>query len=487
MDITQAFILIGFVSYNLYASSRMGSMENRLDALVMQMSSSSAQQQQAARPCAAETCAATNASAGNRIRFVSDNVFYAGLSTSVELDYPILGEALQGERDAYATVHPGIISYGAVVVRGSGRLILDGDRSDILFKIDGMYLSLREVLDFGRGIDRASPPAPTHPEPLSALPAWVAQMCVGTDPQATGSGCAWRQNWGLDACSPPDANQNGVCVCGGGWQRTGGQVITRHYNYTSTDDADHFLQTRAAECCGPDENADCSSSSDATKWLDRTYQCTLETARPGTLCDLRDGATYLNAYNNCPYANEGAGGVPKCRIYARVLIQQARWSATRDHPFDDGRWYSIALPPNIWSECPLPRLVMGIDLKTETRSRDATWECNADATRFWLVPAALEPIDHTNSYHNGGMYYISTRLSRETDWYCLAPGPKNPTLVFIRPEAVSWDDSSCTPFYLGKRKVAETKPLANLGYDPDTRKVTLESSSVFIYETEPFL
>jgi len=480
MDITQAFILIGFVSYNLYASSRMGSMETRLDALVMQMSAS------ATRQCAAETCAAndtttTTTTAGNSLRFVSDNVFYAGLSTSVELDYPILGAALQGERDAYATVHPGLISYGAVVVRGSGRLILDGDRSDILFKIDGMYLSLREVLDFGRGIDLAHPPNPTPLAPLSALPAWVAQMCVGTDPQATGSGCAWRRNWGLDACSPPDGtNAQGVCICGGGWQRTGGQVVTRHYPYTNTADADNFLRALAAECCSPDENPTCSSG--AAQWLDRTYQCTMEDARPGTLCDLRDRATYLNAYNNCPHADKQA-----CRNYARTLIQQARWSATRDHPFDDGRWYSIALPPNIWSECPLPRLVMGADIYAETRSRDATWECNTDATRFWLVPAQLKDMDHTNSNLNGGMYYISTRLSRENEWYCLAPGPKSPTLLFIRPEAVSWDDSACTAFYLGARKVAETKPLDNLGYDPVTRKVTLASSSVFIYETEPLL
>lgn len=473
-DMLQAIILVAFVSYNVYTASRLASLESSLQALLLAQAS-------AAPPAPADPAHLSGGSGNASARFVADNIFYAGLSTSVELDYPILGPALQGERDAYATVHPGIISYGAVLVRGSGRLILDGDRSDIVLKIDGMYISMREALALGRGINRAYPPALSGPPALPALPAWLALTCLGTDPNARGSGCAWRQNWGLDACSPYRANTTGVCVCGGGWQRAGGQVVTRHLLYHTPSDADYFLKTLSVECCTPDASATC----EAQAWFDRPYQCDMDGARPGTLCDMRDRATYLNAYSNCPCTSVAQCSGTFCRNYARLLVGQTRWGVTRDYAFDDGNWYSIALGPNIWTECPLPRLVMGANVNTGTSARDATWACNTDATRFWIVPAPLRTRDYTNSYLDGGMYYLSTRLPGETDWYCLAPGPKAPQLLFVLPDAVDWSGTACTAFYLGNRTVGQMAPMSGLGFDGATRRVIAADASLFLYQIEP--
>ncbi len=131
----------------------------------------------------------------------SSNIFYAGTATQIRLDQPILGAPAAGELDAYDKVYPSVLAYGTVAVRGTGRLVLDGDASDVVLKIDNTYFSLRELFGFGSTLSYEAPPPPgrrpTPRAPSSCAPTPTSSpLPIGhpTAPTAsTGATGAWTR------------------------------------------------------------------------------------------------------------------------------------------------------------------------------------------------------------------------------------------------------------------------------------------------------
>ena len=144
------------------------------------------------------------------------NTFYAGVDTRVQLDKSIFGQRLYMDLDEYDVVHPAVLAKGAVVVQGSGRLVLDGDASDLIMKIDNEYFSLRELFGIGRGIDTSPRPEDSDLQSASSLASYnyLIDICKSTDLLRGGS-CQSRRNFGVDSC----LNLQGptTCYCGGGY------------------------------------------------------------------------------------------------------------------------------------------------------------------------------------------------------------------------------------------------------------------------------
>ena len=143
-----------------------------------------------------------------------------------------------------------ILAEGSVVVSGTGRLVLDGDASDLILKVSGEYLSLRTLLDLGTGLDYTRPDSVVDEDNGDEERSTLLNLCRD---DAT---CPWRRNWGLDACTPLDVAGDYVCACGGGWEYGSGLVRLRHFvcsGATPSERTECFkaFNKRAPLCCAP--------------------------------------------------------------------------------------------------------------------------------------------------------------------------------------------------------------------------------------------
>lgn len=450
-----------------------------------------------------------------RLPNISTNELFPGLGTKATLDASILGPNLKGEGDGYDVVYPAVLAHGTVLVRGSGRVILDGDRSDLILKIDAEYFSLRELLDLGQGLDRAARPAPP---PVNASAPLVASVCEGPE------GCPWRRNWGLDGCMPLDgAGKAYACVCGGGWDLESRLVRIRHLTCSSssgavdaTTCANHFYINREI-CCAPsidlDPNpgavpsaingtcpshpSDLSASNGA--WIDVNYNCE---DSAGLLCQQTDKDSFADAYRDCrPYMNSSW-----CLKKANHDINTQRtWLATRDYLYDDGNEYYVELGPGVTRTCLRQRLYVDPKLPPNPgfdNEMYAAWTCG-DGTPVYLWAAPFDCMQFSESEcflrfsrYFGSSYEIVTPLekgSRNKEWYCLS-NPSNQTSSVYRDNQIVWrprSSGTCLSFYLGNRTVGdETKsnPQLHLGIFTDDEFVSNVpiSAEIALYAVDGF-
>jgi hypothetical protein len=380
------------------------------------------------------------------------DAFYPSIEHPHKLDYPILGKPLPGDWDQYDTVYGAIVSVGTIIVKGAGRIILDGARSDVIFKVNGEYESMRENFGYGEGIDRMEAPT-TTPNQISNAVDWSTQLCNDIDPYGDGVGCTWRNSWGLDSCS------DDVCVCGGGWTPYSSHVRIRHLNISNNSAAAvRFLKRDAAMCCAPDAEPGTHSCAEGG-WLDKVFNC--DKPEKNTLCDIRDRDQYLRVYQGISLDDELSLSI------ARQWINNMRWSSTRNLILDDGRWYHIALADSVWRACPLPRLKMEPH-RLHGNRHAAVWSCDEGTRlRFNYVP----PKVLRQNVDPDGWYNV-TAFDGE-DWYCIAQGGAE-SIVFTP------DMDVCKTIYLGGRMENQLKPITGIGYGED-KSVIAGTAAVMVY------
>ena len=257
------------------------------------------------------------------------------------LDKPILGAALFGDLDQYDIVHPAILAEGTILARGAGRLILDGDASDVILKIDHEYFSLRELFGIGPGIDstpRAPPPPAAAGDETAVL---RSQLCGGVSivPVVT---CPLRRNFGTDSCNEADT----VCYCGGGYDYLTRTIRLRHLVCRETVPCeDVFIgQNIAAYCCAPGTDAESFHCKTAFQeftaaqnpnyyWVDRYAEC--DAYVEGTLCLNVDRNQYLDTYV-LDGVSVGLLDQPEELVRVRRQLNLHTWGITRDYVFDNG-------------------------------------------------------------------------------------------------------------------------------------------------------
>ena len=410
----------------------------------------------------------------------TQNVFYAGTDTQIKLDRSILGPRAPGEMDQYDTVFPSVLAFGTAVVRGSGRLILDGDASDIIMKIDNTYFSVRELFGFGKSLTfgQAQPPPPP---PDAAL---LRDLCTDTDvltPTDSGAtNCAYRRNWGVDACFR-DKDSIPICVCGGGWQSLSRVIRVRHFlphisnvvpSFSDTlfEDFTNVFFSHSAFCCAPGPlNATCTNlplnppgDSPKADWLDTSLRCDNSEDR---LCDQKDRSDYLGFYEPCV-----TNSTPSCLIAAREKVNRHGWTATRDYRFDDGQWYALQLTTQVERACEGLRLSL-VHTHAFINSFPAAFECNR-GTRLWFEVA---PTPNNESAQRGSQYYMLSHEPSHSGWYCLS-GQASADVVSehvgdantLASDQLLWLpypqlEDSCQKLYLGQREPFDLK------MDPDAK------------------
>lgn len=399
----------------------------------------------------------------------TQNVFYAGTATQVKLDEPILGPPAPGELDGYDTVYPSVLAYGTAVVRGTGRLILDGDASDIVLKIDNTYFSLRELFGFGSTLSYETAPPPAAPPDAQR----VLELC--TDPDLLSyaerpgdrSNCIYRRNWGVDACFTPDDNTperppEAICICGGGWQPLSRVVRVRHFvrkigdgQAVNASELQALFFQYAPQCCSPmvaTAGAPCNLTNYA--WLDTMLRCENTEDR---LCSATDRADYLGLYAeivNTP------GNETEELLNARNIMNARGWSATRDFRFDNGEWYALQLSENVERACQGLRLSFA-HTHEFTNAFPAAFECGTGA-RIWFEVA---PSADAVSYRRGSEYYALTHEPSHRGWFCLSREiPSANRTQYIGDAAQFYTDQLawlpfpeaeglCQKLYLGYREV----------------------------------
>jgi hypothetical protein len=396
----------------------------------------------------------------------SSNIFYAGTGSRVVLDRPILGPPLQGDLDGYDEVYPAALTYGSVVVRGSGRVVLDGDASDLILKIDNAYFSLRELLGFGNALDFAARPPPSLPTPLPR----VRELCTSTDLLGTIEGnCDYRRNWGVDACFAPGLDPQGpnptepICVCGGGWDPLSRTVTVRHLvkkslTFTYNDTKNYFFK-KSTVCCAPFVSANegtCNDINGNFAWLDTRLRC--DTTRD-LMCDAQDRSDYLGLYATCS-VSPMAVNVSECAKRARNQVNTDSWHATRDYKFDDGRLYALQLTENVERACTGLRLSI-VHTHDFIHGFPAAFTCGSGAPLFF----EQAPTSNDDSFRRGSVYRMLTHQPSHAGWFCLSAGLNETTKTNVVGDAVSFIQdqlvwlpfpafaSACGSFYLGRREV----------------------------------
>jgi hypothetical protein len=345
------------------------------------------------------------------------NIFYAGVDTSITLEEPLLGPAPAGDLDAYDTIHPALLAYGTAVVRGTGRLVLDGDASDIIMKIDNTYFSVREMFGFGSALNYEAAPA-VHAEPPSPV---ERELCTSTHlldpaPGAQATNCAYRKNWGVDACfNATFGAAEPICVCGGGWQSLSRVVRVRHFVQTAAAASYNALQdaffAHSAQCCAPHAEGNagpCNISGFA--WLDTALRCDDTSHR---LCDAVDRSDYIGFYAQC---NTRGALRQNCTLAARAKVNAHTWIARRDTRFDDGSFYALQLTASVERLCTGLQLAV-VDASDYADAYPAVYTCGGGA-RLWFERANTRDAD---SPLRGAQYYIlATRKSARASWLCLS-------------------------------------------------------------------
>lgn len=406
----------------------------------------------------------------------SQNVFFAGKRTQITLDQAVLGAPAPGELDGYDEVFPAVLAYGTVAVRGTGRLVLDGDASDVVLKIDNTYFSLRELFGFGSTLsfDPRPPPPPPPDTPR------IRDLCTSTD-LLTGeeSNCAYRRNWGVDACftaeeGAQEQNNMPICVCGGGWQSLSRVVRVRHFvshgSGSSSKEARQFFSnaffSRASLCCSPmaslneaacllTANSSAAAGGFSGAWLDTALRCDNTADR---LCDARDRADYIGLYEACV----GLAGVEleTCLAAARNRVNAHPWAATRDYRFNNGQWYAIQLTEDVERACTGLRLTLQ-HAHGYIDGFPAAFECG-QGSRIWFEVA---PTPNSESPKRGSEYYVLTHERRHSGWYCLSGALSAANVSHYVGEAPAFAEDQlawlpypqakplCQKAYLGKREL----------------------------------
>lgn len=400
----------------------------------------------------------------------SSNIFYAGTATQIRLDQPILGAPAAGELDAYDKVYPSVLAYGTVAVRGTGRLVLDGDASDVVLKIDNTYFSLRELFGFGSTLSYEAPPPPGPPPDAPR----TLELCTDTDllsfadRPSDRSNCIYRRNWGVDACFFPDDGApynppEPICICGGGWNTYSRVVRVRHFvqkkNFTSTS-ASNFSRTffeKAALCCSPYVSANGNVTGDTCgllnyAWLDTMLRCE---NTGDQLCDAKDRSDYLGFYTELLQNNTA-----ETRAAVREKVNTHGWSATRDVRFDDGQWYALQLSVDVERACQGLRLGL-VHSHAYLDAFPAAFVCGAGA-RIWFEVA---PTSNADSYKRGSEYYALTHEPSHSGWFCISTKLNETSTAQYVGEAASFQAdqlawlpyprarSLCQKLYLGFREV----------------------------------
>lgn len=388
----------------------------------------------------------------------SRNTFYAGTGTRIQLDQPIFGAPGVGELDAYDSVYPSVLAYGTMAVRGTGRLVLDGDASDVVLKIDNTYFSLRELFGFGSTLNYDPAPQPSPPPDAPR----ALELCTDTDLLAFAdrpsdrSNCIYRRNWGVDACFSPDDGApynppEPICICGGGWNTYSRVVRVRHFvrktgsSSTTTSGFTSTFFENAAACCSPHASAAACSLTNFA-WLDTMLRCENTEDR---LCDAKDRSDYLGFYTGGFNATD-----------ARAKVNTHGWSATRDYRFDDGQWYALQLTADVERACTGLRLSL-VHSHAYTIGFPAAFVCGKGA-RIWFEVA---PTENYESHKRGSEYYALTHEPSHSGWFCLSAELNETSVEHYVGEAASFQADQlawlpypqartlCQKLYLGFREL----------------------------------
>ena len=352
------------------------------------------------------------------------NVFYSGVDLSVTLDKPIFGKPLYADLDQYDTVHPAVLARGALVVQGSGRMVLDGDASDLILKIDNEYFSLRQLLGIGRGIDTTPRPPPDSGSTDPDNNEYVNNLCASTKLIPRGLSCPLRNNFGTDSCLQTTGPT--TCYCGGGYQPLGNTIRLRHFICRESDRncEDLFINHNiSAACCAPDASKDSFACKQVWTDLeldlgsnfflyDRYVSCGQDQA--DTLCQNVDRSDYLRAYE---ISGEGVGLLDDLDtlIDVRNDLNRHSWGISRDLVLDDGNAYRVQLRNDVYEDCVEPRLRL-VDSPPLPEAFYAMWTCElslASEIHFARSESLVLP-----SREWGARYFALVR--RNKHWYCLS-------------------------------------------------------------------
>lgn len=421
------------------------------------------------------------------------NQFYSGVDLQKLLDKPIFGKALFGDLDQYDLIHPAILAEGSVLVRGSGRLVLDGDASDLILKIDNEYFSLRELFGIGQGIDSTPRPSeqPENREGADYAD-YVGKLCSGVSlfPAVT---CPARRNFGTDSC------EGNVCYCGGGYDYLTRTVLHRHFVCKENQNcSDVFFGNHLnAYCCAPGADEDffycnaayinaTSTNPEAYCWIDRYAQCGQDT--DGTLCKNVDKEDYLDMYNVAGIKDNLLNNAEDL-VSVRKRINLHSWGITRDFVFDNGDSYHIELRHDVYADCPEPRLTM-LQSEEFLKSYAAVWTCVDEGSAITFSRANQEEILNNFEESNewGSLYYALVQSEERNAWYCLTKAlsaqEKNTIVgsVFTTKTNqvffIKYTDETrhlCATVYLGSRDIGDHVPEKSIGFetqDPDRVVVT---------------
>ena len=416
------------------------------------------------------------------------NIFFAGVDQRVVLDKPILGERLFMDLDEYDVVHPAVLAKGAVVVQGSGRLILDGDASDLILKIDNEYFSLRQLFGIGKGID----PTPRYsaveldtssPERYNFLPT----LCGGTEITVRGglASCPLRRNFGVDSCLV--RNGPTTCYCGGGYEPLGSTIRLRHFICEENIDCERiFIHDIAPYCCAPQAEITDYACKDAWErnlfntnenstqfyLIDRYTSCSVDVS--GTLCQNVDRNDYIRAYgvagidNNVLNQNDTL-------VEIRKILNTHAWGITRDLVLDDGRAYTIQLKNDVYNDCTQPRLRL-LHTHALPSAFYAAWTCVLDLASEIYFSKSTDQSFESNQW--GALYYVLVKESTHKKWYCLSKPVDEwpePTRISIVGQSTSFENKQvvfvdaknqelCATLYFGNRDFGEYKDIDGIGF-----------------------
>lgn len=426
------------------------------------------------------------------------NVFYSGVDLQELLDKPIFGAPLYGDLDQYDLIHPAILSEGSVLVRGSGRLVLDGDASDLILKIDNEYFSLRELFGIGQGID-STPRAdfPSSSESTS-LGFEISQLCSGTVivPEIT---CPKRRNFGVDSC------YENICYCGAGYDYLTRTYRHRHLICPNAPEGaceDYFIQRNlSAYCCAPGvdtnsyycnqalNNLTTGITNNKPYFIDRFAEC--DAFEEGTVCLNVDKNDYLNEYTLADIEGDLLRS-PQDLVEVRQKINKHTWGITRDYVFDDGQQYVIQLSNDVFAGCPIPSLKMNKNVEYD-KAFQAVWDCDSRGTPL-TFSRAKNDLQPGSSSKWGALYYALALADTKDKWYCVTKSleqqqkdslvgqvftTQSNQVFFI--QHTEETQQYCASIYLGARDIGDHVMETSLGFlrnDPEKVVVTNPNGDV---------